>query len=149
MSEQFVMFRSGEESYGLNMGYVLEIIKQPKLTAVPLAHPHVSGIINLRDDIVTVIELHEILGGNHYAETKDTRVIVIEAQDQKAGLIVDDVVGVLMLSDDDIQDPPKVAGVRSEMVEGIAKHEDQLLTLLNLESFIADYTDNVKSVASV
>ncbi|HKM40044.1 MAG TPA: chemotaxis protein CheW [bacterium] len=135
MSEQFVVFRIGEENYGINISSVLEIIKEAKPTEVPLSSSHVKGVINLRGDIITVIELHQLLNIAERETTDDTRIIVVETEEQKMGVIVDEVIEVTVLSEEDIQPPPKVTSEISRLVEGLAKQDERILMLLNLDSF--------------
>lgn len=137
MSEQYVVFRIGDENYGINISSVLEIIKETQPTKVPLSPVHVKGVINLRGDIVTVIELHGKLNVPERLVTTDTRIIVIETDDQKTGIIVDEVIEVAILSDEDIQPPPEIASDLSHLVQGLAKQDERLLILLDLRSFLA------------
>jgi len=146
-NEQFVVFRIGDENYGLNIASVLEIMKEAKPIEVPLAPAHVKGVINLRGDIITVIELHELLNVTKGESTSDTRVIVVEAAGQKAGIVVDEVMEVTVLSREDIQPPPEVTSIRSQLVKGLAKQKDQLLILLCIDSFFKLSAEEFKHVS--
>ena len=68
--------------------------------------------------------------------TDDTRIIVVEADEQKVGIIVDEVIEVTVLSEDDVQPPPEAIGALSRLVTGVAKQGNQLLILLDLHSFL-------------
>lgn len=136
VNEQFVVFRIGTENYGINIRQVLEIIRETTPTTIPMAPPYVKGVIDLRGDIVTVIELHGSLGVVERKVTDDARIIVLEAEQQKIGIVVDAVIEVASLTDDKIQPPPKTTGVLSEFVEGIAKIGEEMTVLISLSRLL-------------
>jgi purine-binding chemotaxis protein CheW len=136
VNEQLVVFRIGNENYGLDIGQVLEIIRETTPTTIPLAPSYVKGVIDLRGDIVTVLELHGSLGIAERKVTNDARIIVLEVDQQKVGIMVDAVIEVACLTDDAIQPPPKAAGALSEFVEGIARTGDEMTVLISLSRLL-------------
>jgi purine-binding chemotaxis protein CheW len=140
MSEfQVVICRLANESYGLDIGSVYEIIRFQESTAVPAAPGYVDGVINLRGRIIPVVDLSCRFGLSRGATTKSTRIIVAGTAGVRVGLVVDAVTEVLMLSEDAVEETPGVALDRdSAYIRGIAKLSDELVILLDLSALLAD-----------
>jgi purine-binding chemotaxis protein CheW len=140
MSEfQVVVCQLGDESYGLDIGSVYEIIRFRECTAVPAAPGFVDGVINLRYRIIPVVDLARRFGMQRSATTKSTRIIVSGTSESRVGLVVDAVTEVLMVSDDAVEPTPElVAGYDSTHIRGIAKLGDQLVILLELRALFAE-----------
>jgi len=141
MSEfQVVVCRLGDESYGLDIGSVYEIIRFQECTAVPAAPRFVDGVINLRGRIIPVVDLASRFGLPRSATTGSTRIIVAGTDGMRVGLVVDAVTEVLMVSEDAVEPtPPVVSGGDSAYIRGIAKLGDQLVILLDLGALFAEY----------
>ena len=129
--EQLVIFQLNEQQYALPIQETQEIIRMTPITRVPNTRHYVEGIINLRGSIVPVINLNKRLGlqVNDYDEA--TRIIVVEHDGQKVGMIVDNVHEVGRFTDDEIE-PPAVAGDNVDYLKGVVKKGDRLWLLLNL-----------------
>ena len=140
MSEfQVVVCQLGEESYGLDIGSVYEIIRYQEATAVPTAPAYVDGVINLRGRIIPVMDLSSRFGLKRSIATKSTRIIVAGTNGMRVGLVVDAVTEVLMMSEDAVEPTPGVAhGHDSAYIRGIAKLADELVILLDLGALFAD-----------
>ncbi len=140
MSEfQVVVCRLRDESYGLDIGSVYEIIRFQECTAVPTAPTFVDGVINLRGRIIPVVDLASRFGLPRSATTGSTRIVVADARDTRVGLVVDGVTEVLMVSEDAVQPTPEVAsGYDSTYIRGIAKLGHELVILLDLGALFAD-----------
>ncbi len=130
--EQYVIFQIGSEEYGVDIDKVKEIIKPSKITNVPNTEEHVMGVINLRGQIVPVVDLHEkfdfkVVDGRE----KKERIITVEVRDALIGLFVDDVHEVIWLENKEIAPAPEVAGgIKQEFLEGVAKINDRLLVII-------------------
>jgi purine-binding chemotaxis protein CheW len=142
MSEfQVVICQLGDESYGLDIGSVYEIIRFQSSTAVPTAPNFVDGVINLRGRIIPVMDLSSRFGLKRGAATKSTRIIVAGTGGVRVGLVVDAVTEVLMVADDAVEPTPDVvAGRDSRYIRGIAKLADQLVILLDLGVLFSEQT---------
>jgi purine-binding chemotaxis protein CheW len=136
MSEfQIVVCQLGDESYGLDIGSVYEIIRFQECTAVPAAPSHVDGVINLRGLIIPVMDMASRFGKGRTAPTKSTRIIVVGTAGMRVGLVVDAVTEVLMVADDAVEPTPAVAsGFDSAYLRGIAKIGEELVILLDLNA---------------
>ncbi|MCA1948888.1 MAG: chemotaxis protein CheW [Armatimonadetes bacterium] len=136
--EQNVIFRLGEESYGIDIFRVHEIIRLREITPIPGSEPHIRGLVNLRGKTIPVVDLRTKFGLPPAEDTESTRIIVVESDRGNVGIVVDAVTEVVTVEPDQVDaTPPLVANVTAEFVRGIAKQEAQLITLLNLEQAIA------------
>ncbi len=140
MSEfQAVICQLGDESYGLDIGSVYEIIRFQECTAVPASPRFVDGVINLRGRIIPVMDMASRFGQRRSETTKSTRIIVAGTNGRRVGLVVDAVTEVLMLSDDAVEPTPEVAsGYDAAYIRGIAKLGEELVILLDLRALFGD-----------
>lgn len=133
--EQLVIFQLNDQQYALPIQETQEIIRMSNITKVPNTRHYVEGIINLRGNIVPVINLNKRLNLPVSEYNEDTRIIVVEHDGQKVGMIVDVVMEVGRFSNDEIE-PPAVAGDNVEYLKGVVKKGEQLWLLLNLGEVI-------------
>jgi len=133
MEHQLVIFDLGDEYYGIDIAAVEGIIKMQGITTVPHAPEFVEGVINLRGEVLPVIDLRKRFGLPPHEAAHETRIVVVEMDGGKAGVIVDDVSEVLRVPEEAIEPPsPIVAGAESGMIMGIAKVDDRLIILLDM-----------------
>ncbi len=132
--EQLVVFGLTQELYGVDIGRVQEIIRMQTITEVPRAPEFVEGVINLRGGIIPVIDLRKRFGMSHDDHDKETRIVVVEMGGQRVGLVVDRVSEVLRVPTANIEPPSAlVTTVESAYLRAIAKLEDRLIILLDLD----------------
>ncbi len=145
--EQVVIFNLADEAFGIDIARVQEIIRWQRVTAVPKAAEFVEGIINLRGRIVPVVDLRRCFGIGSKTPDKETRIVVVEIRDATVGLIVDAVSEVLQVAGSAIEPPSRVVTTAdSAFLRGIARLEDRLITLLDLEKVLwRGVTDQVAS----
>lgn len=135
---QLVVFQLGEESFGIDIFRVNEIIRLKEITPLPGTESHVKGLINLRGKTIPVIDLRLRLGMPAIASTDASRIIVVNVGRENIGVIVDAVTEVLNLSQSDLQPTPDlVSEVNTEFIWSLARRHDRILTLLNLDQAIA------------
>jgi purine-binding chemotaxis protein CheW len=135
---QLVGFELGNEKFGVDILSVKEIIRTVEITRVPRAPDFVEGIINLRGEVIPIIDLRLRLGVEKKAFDKTTRLIVVELDSQQVGFVVDVVSQVLRLPKETIEPPPDmVTGVDSAYLEGVIRVEDHLLMLLDLKRILS------------
>lgn len=135
-TKQFLTFRIGNENYGLELSQTREIIEYGGITSVPLMPNFLRGVINLRGEVVPVIDLAVRLGRNPIDIQKRTCIIVVELENNEQnhvlGLLADAVSEVIELSDDNIEDAPSFgANIRAEFIQGIAKFDNEFVVLLD------------------
>ncbi len=122
MERQLVVFRLANEHYGVDIGAVEGIVNMLPITAVPDAPEFVDGVTNLRGEVLPVIGLRKRFGLPLRDATKETRIVVVETNGSKVGMIVDEVSEVLRESEDAIEPPsPIVTSMDSAFITGIAK----------------------------
>lgn len=132
---QLVSFTIGKEEYGVEIQKVQEIIRMVEITKMPNSPDFIEGIMNLRGRIIPVISLRKRLGLEKMEHDRNTRVIVVEISGKTIGFIVDSVSEVLRIPRSVTEQPPELAtGVNSEYIVSIARLEDRLLILLDLDS---------------
>jgi len=131
---QLVVFELGDESYGVDISRVQDINRMQEITEIPHAPESVVGVINLRGRVIPVIDLRKRFGLPEAVHTKDTRIVVVHLEGNLIGVIVDAVSQVLRIPADIVEPPsPVLAGVDSRYLRGIAKLDDRLVILLDLD----------------
>lgn len=148
MEQQLVIFDLGGEHYGLDISTVEGIIKMQSITKMPQAPSYVEGVTNLRGMVVPVIDLRKRFGLAPQVETKDARIVVVYMGKAKVGMVVDGVSEVLRVSEESIEaTPPMVTSVDTAFIRGIAKLENHLVTLLNLDQILS--TDEQNKISAL
>ena len=140
MSEtiQVVSFKLGSEEYGVDIAQVQEINRMVAITHVPRAPQFMEGVINLRGQLIPIIDLRTRFGMPRTEHTKNTRIVVTEIGAKRVGMVVDSVSEVLRLPSDQIEDAPEmITGVDTEYIRGVGKIEDRLIILLDLGRIIS------------
>ncbi|OGT98581.1 MAG: hypothetical protein A2X80_07690 [Geobacteraceae bacterium GWB2_52_12] len=133
--EEFLCFRVSDETYGINIMQIKEIIKQRTVTEVPRAPSFVSGVISLRGVIIPIIDMLDRLGLSREQVTGKERVVVVKNGDAYAGLLVDEVVQVVRIPLSSFEPAPAILeGIDRDFVSGIGRAGQQMVILLNVES---------------
>lgn len=138
---QLVSFKLGKETFAVYVSQVREIGRVEEITQVPNMPGFVEGVMDLRGQITTVIDLRSRFGIKEgEARTKSSRIIVAEIQNNQMGLIVDSVQDVIRISPDVISPPPAVVSktVDSHFLTGVCRLQDQLVMLLDLNNLFSD-----------
>jgi purine-binding chemotaxis protein CheW len=131
---RYLTFALGDESYGLEIGFVREIVGMQPVTVIPEAPAYVKGIINLRGKIIPVIDMRLKFGKELCGYNDRTCIVVVDIQDTSAGLIVDHVAEVLAIDDDNIAPPPSVrTGAYNQCIKAIGKAGSEVKLLLDCE----------------
>ena len=137
MELQLVIFKLGNESFGVEIATVESIIKMQTITRLPQAPSFVEGIINLRGKILPVVDLRKRLNIDLTEITKDSRMVVVALAGSTVAMVVDQVNEVLRINDDIVEAPPAISqSVDSRFIEGIAKINEDLVILLNLSKVL-------------
>ena len=134
-SKQLVIFKLGDEEFGVDILQVREIEKlDQQITRVPKSPTFVEGVINLRGEIVPIVDLRKRFGLVVRQTSNEARVIIVDISDGQVGMIVDAVVEVIRLNVSAIENaPPITRGVDAYFLSGVAKIDERLIILLNLE----------------
>ena len=136
---QLVTFRLGEEEFGVDIHALQEIIRMMTVTRVPKAPPFVEGVINLRGQVIPIVDLRARIGMPVEPHNKATRIIVVQLEKKTVGFVVDAVGEVKRIPSRVVEPPPPiVAGIESEYISGVGKLDEQLLILLDLDRLLSE-----------
>ncbi|MCD6224246.1 MAG: chemotaxis protein CheW [Deltaproteobacteria bacterium] len=139
-SMEFATFYIGDALCGMDILRIQEINKQMEMTRVPQAPNYVSGILNLRGQIVTVIDLNKKLGLTTTGSIKDDRRnIIVKSQEEYVGLLVDRISDVVKVDWDKVEPPPaSMDGLQGKFFKGVYKTEKSLVGILEMEEVLKE-----------
>jgi purine-binding chemotaxis protein CheW len=133
--EKFAVFKIGNEDFGVNINRVVEILKSQKIYFLPELPDFISGVINVRGDVIPLLDLRKRFG--IHPETEKCRIIVVRCEDEKIGLLVDEVAKIIPFNPEEISAPPAMfKGLKTEYLTGLGKKEDRIIILLNIERLL-------------
>jgi purine-binding chemotaxis protein CheW len=138
---QLVSFKLGKETFAVNVDQVREIGKVEQITHIPKMPNYVEGVMNLRGQITTIIDLRMRFGiTGEGGRTAQSRIIVAEIGENQLGIIVDSVQDVTRVAKQSISPPPKTVSkkVDTSFLTGICKLPDRLIMLLDLSKLLSD-----------
>lgn len=124
--EQLVTFKIGMEEYGVRIANVQEINRMTEVTKIPRAPYYVEGIVNLRGNVVPVLDLRRLFNLSEKQVTDATRIIIVDFNGKRTGIVVDSVSEVLRFERSLIEDPPEIlsSGIDSDYIEAVGKLDD-------------------------
>lgn len=135
---QCVTFTLEDETYGINVMQVQEVLREIEVAPVPGAPHYVTGIINLRGNVVSVIDARNRFGLPAKESTDLTRIIVIELEQHIIGILVDSVAEVVDIKRSEIETAPNVGtDDTSKYIDGVVSQEDKLLILVDLNRLLS------------
>lgn len=137
-TEHLTTFFLDREEYGVDVRQVQEIRRVTEITSVPRAPEFIRGVINLRGRILPVLDLRKKLGLGEVAASRDARIVVVKVKERLLGLIVDAASQVLKVAVSKIEPPPEeVVEKGGDYIRGVAKLDDRLIILVDLERLLA------------
>jgi len=141
-NQQYLMFSLGDETFGIAIEQVREIIEYPGLTTVPLTPAFMRGVINLRGAVVPVVDLSVRFGRSATAIQRRSCVVVIESptdsERRPLGIIVDGVTEVVDIAPEQIEQRPDFgSGLRADFVDSVLKRENGFVLILNLAEVLS------------
>jgi purine-binding chemotaxis protein CheW len=136
---QWVTFRLDNETYGINVMQVQEVLRVTEIAPVPGAPDYVMGIINLRGNVVTVLDTRKRFGLPSTEMDDATRIVIIESEKYVVGILVDSVAEVVELRASAVESSPSVGNDESsKYIEGVANHDNELLILVDINKLLSD-----------
>ena len=136
---QWVTYRLDEETYCINVMQVQEVLRYTEIAPVPGAPDYVLGIINLRGNVVTVIDTRSRFGLPSAQTTDNSRIVIIESEEQVVGILVDSVAEVVYLRSSEIDSAPNVGTEESaKFIQGVSNQKGELLILVDLNKLLSD-----------
>ena len=143
---QIVSFKLGEEEFGVDILKIQEINRMIELTKVPQAPHFVEGVINLRGNVIPVIDIRKKFEMPSIERDKDTRIVVCNVDGNIIGMIVDAVSEVLRFPESTIEPAPKiVSSINSDYLKGVAKLDNRLLLFLDISKIAGDANQIVET----
>lgn len=133
---QLVTFKLGEELYGVDIMDVKEIVKLQEVRLIPNAPFYVEGIINLRSEIIPIIDLHKRFRIQKTVidedDLQDAGFIILNIENNKIGIIIDKIARVVTVKGDEVREPPQmVSGIGTEYIKGVVRQESGYLIMLD------------------
>ncbi|MCP3851125.1 MAG: chemotaxis protein CheW [Gammaproteobacteria bacterium] len=136
---QWVTFMLAGEKYGINVMQVREVLRDIEIAPVPGAPSYVLGIINLRGNVVTVVDTRSRFGLPSEETSAESRIIIIENSDQTLGLLVDSIAEVADILKSQIEITPNVGNDdSSKYIQGVHSREGELLILVSVDKVLND-----------
>jgi purine-binding chemotaxis protein CheW len=148
---QLVGFSIGKEQFGVDILMVQEIIREAPITSVPNSPDFVEGVINLRGNIIPVIELRKRLNLFQENPNEDTWILILDIDGKVTGFIVDSVSKVLKILESSIEPPPElvVAGLESQYIRGVCDTGEGILIILDFNHILlVDEMQKLKSIGN-
>jgi purine-binding chemotaxis protein CheW len=133
---QWVTYQLEEEFYGINVMQVQEVLRLTEIAPVPGAPSYVLGIINLRGNVVTVIDTRARFGLNPTEPTDNSRIIIVEVSGHVIGMLVDSVAEVVYLHQSEIDTAPNVSDDASRFIQGVCNRDKYLLILVDVNKLL-------------
>ena len=136
---QWVTFHLENEKYGIKVMQVQEVLRMTEIAPVPGAPHYVLGIINLRGNVVTVIDTRRRFGLADVENDDETRIVIVEANNNVVGILVDSVAEVVDLKISEIETAPNVGNDESsKYIQGVSSRENELLILVDVNKLLSD-----------
>lgn len=134
---QLVTFTLGSEEYAVDILKVQEINRMKEITRVPNSPAYVEGVINLRGKVIPVVNIRKKFGLPEKENDEQSRIMIIDIQGITMGLVVDSVSEVLRVPSSIVEPtPPMASNISTEFIKGIAKLEDRLIILLDMDRLL-------------
>lgn len=146
---QLVVFKIGNEEFAVEINQVREIVRVVPITVVPRAPSFIEGVVNLRGQILAVIDLAKKLELTVSERSDKSRIVVVEIEDNTAGMIVDEVTEVLRIPVANIDKTPELIGteVKQQYIKGVGKLGERLLILINIDKILSsEEIEDIKKV---
>ena len=138
-NQQLVSFKIGSEEFGINIMNVQEIIRMQEITKVPQMPGFIEGILNLRGNVIPIVDLRKKFDLSEVEKTVDSRIIVVSMLGRIMGIIVDSVSEVLRMNEEQIQPPPSIiSSIGQQYIKGVGKlGQNRLLIMLEIDKILS------------
>ncbi|WML45211.1 chemotaxis protein CheW [Neobacillus sp. PS3-40] len=146
-----VVFRTGNEEYGIPLEFVVSIEKMGTSTPIPQMSDYIKGIIKVREELIPIIDLEYIFYQRYLKTDENARLIVIQSEKLLLGLLVNEAKEIIEIPDDKIKQVGLISFANTAYISGVASLDNQLITIINPETLvgsldgIADLQDYMKS----
>jgi purine-binding chemotaxis protein CheW len=152
-SLQIVVFKLGQEEYGLQIDQIKEVVITPNITRMPQAPSFVKGVANIRGNVIAIFDLEDRFNLSRVSQTQGNRyTLVVESEDVKMGLLVNDVPNTITVSAGDLDESVSIindANTEENYIKGIIKSGDRLIILIDIFKVIDQDMNNAVKRAAV
>ncbi len=133
--EKFAVFRMGDEVFGIEIKKVVEILKAQKTYTLPELPEFLSGVMTVRGEVIPILDLRKRFGIK--SKFKKERIIIVRYDNEKIGLVVDEVKEITSLDTKDITHPPSIfKGLKKKYLTGLGKKGEMIIIILNLDDLL-------------
>ena len=136
-TSRFLIFSLNLEQYAVPLLKVKEVIALTEITPVPYSPPHFKGIMNLRGQVISVVDLRLKLKMSQAQVSQETAIIILDLGYLSLGIIVDSVESVLAVANGEVQPPPDVGGANTSYIKGVVRKDKKLILLLEIEHVLS------------
>lgn len=138
-TQKYVVFKLFNEEYGIDILRVKEIKEMMNITRIPKAAHFVRGVINLRGEVIPIVDLRKKFNLPPGEDTENTRIVIVTIDDITVGLVIDSSSEVLELSSDLIEEAPSSVGsIDQACISGIGKMNNRLIILLDVAKILSN-----------
>jgi purine-binding chemotaxis protein CheW len=147
--DSYLTFKLGNETFAANVAHVLHILGMPEITKMPNSPDYVMGVMNLRGQVLPVIDPHPRFKIEEQEETKDTCIVVIEIENEEEryqlGFLVDTVQEVVEISEKEILPPPELGTqYNSKYIDGVIQKGDKFILILNVTQVFSELSSQIR-----
>lgn len=144
---KFVVFKTGNEEYGIPLEYVVSIEKLAEITPIPQMSEYIKGIIEIREELFPIVDLEYIFYGRFLKINESARLVVIKTEDLSLGILVNEVQEIIEIAAEKIKQVSLIASAKTAYISGIASLESGLVTLVDPEVLV-NSLDGIKDLQS-
>lgn len=133
--KQIVVFSLGEEEFAVEISMVREIVRMQAIRHIPGTPTFIEGIVNLRGNIVPIVDLRNRFGMvGHGGDREQRKIVIVNLENRQIGILVDGVTEILRISDESIEEAPEIVaeGIEQKYIVGVAKEEGRLIVILDM-----------------
>ncbi len=146
--DRFLTFQIGDEEFGIEIDCIIEVIGMQKITDVPDMPDFVKGVINLRGQVIPVVDVRMRFAMEPLEYNDRTCILVVNVNDTSIGLVVDTVCDVLHIPEDRIEPPPKIKQrSRGRFIQGMGKIGEEVKIILNIRKLL--YDDELEKIEAM
>ncbi|MBM4140245.1 MAG: purine-binding chemotaxis protein CheW [Nitrospira sp.] len=135
--KKFAVFKIAGEDFGVEVSTVVEILKKQRIYSLPELPDFLSGVINVRGEVIPLLDLRRRFGTHTQTPTKKERIIVVRCDGEKIGLLIDEIREIISLSREEVVAPPSLfKGLKRTYLTGLGKKDDRIIILLNIDNLL-------------
>lgn len=137
--KQYVIFKLGNQEFGIDIINVREITVTKESTKVPNLESFIEGVINMRGKIIPVVNLKKRFNLKEEGDVKSSRIIISTLDDRNIGFLVDEASQVITMKNEDVDSPPEIlGGIDKNYIVGIGRREEKIIIILDLIAILSN-----------